>query len=155
MNNTQKTNKTVNNKFQGCPALMADGRVLTDYRSPARVNNMIQISNGIQSSYDYRQFLIHNANNIMKVNNHYTSNKLGCEGVSPVDIPSQSICSVTPEGVKCQMVNANGFGMRTTVPQGTVQQLGMEGHIRGHMNSSYADVSSLTPQFDYHTYARF
>lgn len=152
---TPKQGKTVNNKFQGCPAMMSDGRIFTDYRPATYVNDMIRFANGIHSSYDYRQFLMHNARNIMDVNSQYTASKLSCQGVAPVDIPTQSVCAVTLEGIKCQTTNPNGFGMRVDVPPNTVPQLGMEGNIRGAMDRGAGHSAPLNPQFDYHCYARF
>ena len=152
-----KINKTANNKFYGCPALMEDGRVFTDYRPSTFVNDNIRFSNNIQSNYDYRQFLIHNGNNIMTVNNGYTKKKLGCEGVSPVDIPEQSICTVNTEGIlACKNVNSNGFGSRNVVPPNTAPQLGMEQNIHGAVcSSNFGNASPLTPQWDFNRYARF
>ena len=66
MNNT--CNKTSNNKYFDCPARMDDGRAFTDYRPSNTVDDMIRYSNNVMNSYDYRQFLIHNANNIMEIN---------------------------------------------------------------------------------------
>ena len=61
-------NKTSNNKYFDCPALMSDGRIMTDYRSATTLNDMIRLNNKTLSSYDYRQFLIHNGEAIMKIN---------------------------------------------------------------------------------------
>jgi hypothetical protein len=77
-------NATSNNKYFDCPARMDDGRVFTDYRPSSDVENMIQISNKIKSSYDYRQFLVHNANNLMNINSQYTKSKVGCNSCNYV-----------------------------------------------------------------------
>ena len=63
--------KTSNNKYFDCPALMSDGRAFTDYRPSNYVNDMIRINNKVYDSYNYRQFLINNAANLMKVNDEY------------------------------------------------------------------------------------
>ena len=76
---------TSNNKYFDCPARMDDGRIFTDYRPSSDVENMIVMSNKIQSSYDYRQFLIHNGNNIVTINNQYTKNKVGCNSCNYVE----------------------------------------------------------------------
>jgi hypothetical protein len=70
-------NKTSNNKYFDCPAIMNDGRTFTDYRSSKVVNTMIEKSNNIKSNYDYRQFLIHNTDNIIKIHNEYIYEKVG------------------------------------------------------------------------------
>ena len=54
--------KTSDNKDKNCPARMDDGRIFTDYRPSSSVDDMIRYSNNVMSSYEYRQFLINNAN---------------------------------------------------------------------------------------------
>ncbi len=130
MNQTPgKYDKTSNNKYFQCPAMMNDGRIFTDYRGSTYVNDMIRFSNNIPSSYDYRQFLIHNGNNIMKVN---TVNS------------------------KCQDVNPNGIGLTNEVPPNSAPQLGMEGNIMGHQcGRQFAESAPLSVQFDRQIYSRF
>ena len=43
-------NKTSNNKYFDCPALMSDGRIMTDYRSSTTLNDMIRLNNDTKSS---------------------------------------------------------------------------------------------------------
>lgn len=148
--------KTSNNKYFQCPAMMDDGRIFTDYRPSTYVNDMIRFSNHIQSSYDYRQFLTHNANNIMKVNTMYTHKKVGCDGTNGVYIPNQTVCTVNKTNSRCQDVDPKGMGLTNMVPPGTAQQLGVEGHIMGHQcGREFAQSAPLTPQFDRQMYARF
>ena len=64
-------NKTSNNKYFDCPALMSDGRIMTDYRQSCTVNDMIRLNNNVLSSNDYRQFLINNAEDIININQDY------------------------------------------------------------------------------------
>jgi hypothetical protein len=45
---------------------LADGRTFTDYNTDAEVNEMLQKSNGITNSNDYRYFLQHNATKLME-----------------------------------------------------------------------------------------
>ena len=63
-----KCYKTSNNKYFNSPALMADGRHFTDYRPNCLLNNNIQIENTISDSYNYKLFLIRNAEKIIEVN---------------------------------------------------------------------------------------
>lgn len=56
-----------NNRADCCPALMSDGR-MTDYRPRCQSQYIPQLTNNISSSYDYRQFLIHNGADIIKEN---------------------------------------------------------------------------------------
>jgi hypothetical protein len=45
-----------------------DGRAFTDYSPSCVINNKIKGSNNIKNSLDYRKFLQHNAQKLMKVN---------------------------------------------------------------------------------------
>jgi hypothetical protein len=109
--NNNTCNKTSNNKYFECPALMEDGRAFTDYRPSSDVENMIQYSNNIMSSYEYRQFLINNANKIMDVNTMYASNKLSCNDCNTPDVPFNTVCNVNSKYSRCQTVNPNGIGI--------------------------------------------
>jgi hypothetical protein len=108
-NNT--CNKTSNNKYFDCPALMSDGRAFTDYRQSSQVDNMIQYSNNIMSSYQYRQFLINNADKIMDVNTMYATNKLSCNNCDTKTMPFNTVCDVTKQSSKCHTINPNGIGI--------------------------------------------
>ncbi len=50
----------------GNPSIMCDGRHFTDYRSPAIVNAKIR---GKMNTFEYRNFLIHNASDLIELNN--------------------------------------------------------------------------------------
>ena len=69
-------NKTSNNKYFDCPALMSDGRLMTDYRPSTTVNDMIRLNNNVKSSNEYRNFLINNASDIMNINENYIIEKI-------------------------------------------------------------------------------
>ena len=111
-------NKTSNNKYFDCPARMDDGRAFTDYRPSSTVDDMIRYSNNVMSSYDYRQFLMNNANNIMDVNNNYTKEKVGCDSCNFKEIPFQTVCDVNDKYSKCHMANPNGVGLRNIAQTG-------------------------------------
>lgn len=70
--------KTTNNKFFNCPPRMSDGRHFTDYRPSCDVNNLIISNNGTVSNFDYRMFLIENAEKLMDINRMYTVEKNSC-----------------------------------------------------------------------------
>ena len=109
MSNT--CNKTSNNKYFNCPALMSDGRAFTDYRPSSDVNNMIRYSNNVMSNYEYRQFLINNASKIMEVNNMYANDKLSCPDCNTKEMPFNTVCDVNAQTSRCQVVNPNGIGI--------------------------------------------
>jgi len=110
MNNT--CNKTSNNKYFSCPARMDDGRAFTDYRPSSDVNNLIRMSNNLQGSYQYRQFLIHNGEKIMNINNQYTQDKMGCDNCTAKPVPFQSVCEYSQSTNSCKVVNQNGVGVK-------------------------------------------
>jgi len=110
-------NKTSNNKYFDCPARMDDGRTFTDYRPSSSVDDMIRYSNNVMSSYEYRQFLIHNANNIMNVNMQYTVDKVGVINCNASEIPMNTVCNVNKQYSKCSQTNPNGIGIENVVHQ--------------------------------------
>jgi hypothetical protein len=70
--------KTSDNKHFGCPPRMADGRHFTDYRPHCYVDNLIIAENGINNSFNYRNFLQQNATSLMQINRKYACNKNCC-----------------------------------------------------------------------------
>ena len=108
--------KTSNNKYFDCPALMSDGRLMTDYRSSNTLNDMIRISNNTLSSYEYKNFLVNNASNIMKINNDYISNKNSCPSAELITVPFSNVCSYnTQVGVRYKTNNSKGVGLKNEV----------------------------------------
>jgi hypothetical protein len=58
-----------NNKYPQFPPLMADGRaVVASYQPEAVINNSILKETGIQTNWQYRNYLTHNAHDIMQYN---------------------------------------------------------------------------------------
>jgi hypothetical protein len=119
-------NKTSNNKYFDCPARMDDGRLFTDYRPSSTVDDMIRFSNNVMSSYDYKQFLIHNANNIMNANKKYIEDKANCSDCNAPKIPFATDCYingqyfennsyVSNQYTKCVPTNVNGVGINNIV----------------------------------------
>ena len=77
--------KASDNKYNNCPPLMADGRMFTDYRPRCIAN--FAVAGGaslpgnfdLPNSYEYRQYLIKNASDIMAKNRQmaYQNNACG------------------------------------------------------------------------------
>ena len=101
-------NKTSNNKYFDCPALMEDGRAFTDYRP--NIDDTIRIQNRVFDSYSYRQFLIHNGLNIMKINNQQNEMKNGCSACSYNNIPTESTCIYNKQFGLCTPNANDGIG---------------------------------------------
>lgn len=102
-------NKTSNNKYFNCPALMSDGRIMTDYRPSSYVNDLIRVNNGTYSSYNYRQFLMRNANELMEANNTYVQSKNECDQ-KMVDIPTEGTCIYNRNFGLCYPNMCDGIG---------------------------------------------
>lgn len=60
--------KGSNNIHAGFPALMSDGNWATNWEPSCAANNYIKKSAGIENNYQYRQYLINNADKIIKKN---------------------------------------------------------------------------------------
>ncbi len=76
-----------NNKYPDCPAIMDDGRAFTDYRSSCFMNNMLKVKNNIRNSYEYRQFLIRNGEQVMNDIRLYNIKKSSCRPCDAKPIP--------------------------------------------------------------------
>jgi hypothetical protein len=73
-----KLGYSTNNSYEGFPPLMNDGRPITaSYQPEAVLNNKIIEENGIQSNWQYRQYLTKNATQIMKQDFREASNDVG------------------------------------------------------------------------------
>ena len=83
--------KVSNNKYPDCPAIMDDGRAFTDYRSSCYINDIIRVKNGITNSYDYRQFLINNGNELINAIRLYNIQKSACRSCDAQPIDCQNI----------------------------------------------------------------
>lgn len=91
---------TNNTTFFSCPARMNDGRNYTNYGPRCQTQYLPEFTNKIQSSYDYRQFLIHNANDLIARNaaDSYMENKCGpCmnpyDKTTQLDELSKQVCN--------------------------------------------------------------
>lgn len=65
-----------------CPALMQDGRHITDYRPSCQVHYQMMKQNGIDNSYDLKHFLQHNAVKLQDITRdfHVCKNKCCSSG---------------------------------------------------------------------------
>jgi hypothetical protein len=107
--------KSSNNKFFNAPSRMSDGRIFTDYRHNAELNDNIMTNNKVLNSYDYRMFLTRNSDNIIKGYNEYTfirNGNLNCklpyETGSMLPEKTRVICN--KHTCNSVVVNENGFG---------------------------------------------
>jgi hypothetical protein len=67
-----------NNLYDGFPPLMSDSRsLIASWQPEAYVNNQILQSTGIKSNWEYRKYLVENAEQIMKDNFSSSANDIG------------------------------------------------------------------------------
>jgi hypothetical protein len=91
--------KTSDNKHFDCPPRMDDGRHFTDYRPSCHVNDLLKNDNAISNSFQYRQFMTHNAETIMDKHRQIACAKNCC-----------TPCASSPLGVE-------GFNNGTMLPE--------------------------------------
>ena len=77
-----------NNIHFDFPPIMADGRNFASWQPEAVVNDRIRQQENITTSWQYRQYLINNATNIMKINNQ--------EACADLGLPSHFSTNATP-----------------------------------------------------------
>lgn len=119
------TKPTDNRKFN-CPPRMSDGRHFTDYRSRCALNTRASFNildnekSGMKifktppsTSYDFRQFLIHNGEKIMEMNREEAFQRNMC-GPCTLDpstmLPEQTKISCDESSCKVELNNSTGLG---------------------------------------------
>ena len=81
-----------NNIYFDSPPIMSDGRVFSSWQPEAVINQRIQKAENINSNWNYRQYLQHNAQQIMKYNSMESCYELGLSAHSPADkTPSNNV----------------------------------------------------------------
>jgi len=68
-----------NPKYNLCPPRMDDGRHFTDYRPGCIVDSTIRSQNHINNNFDYRMFLINNADKVIQNFRYEAVKKNKCE----------------------------------------------------------------------------
>ena len=134
-----RCNKTSNNKYFNCPPLMSDGRNFTDYRPNDYVNNLARHKNKVISSYNYRQFLIHNTKNLIKINNNYNVMMNGCSPCNANPIYVESMCLLNNSISNCAPYDCGGLGQRSIAAQSKLLQKVGEPKINSQGNYSTPD----------------
>jgi hypothetical protein len=67
---------------QGCPALMEDGRFITNYRPSNELTDEMQKANGFRSSNQFRTFMQNNGNEFMDTEREYVVKHNSCAPTS-------------------------------------------------------------------------
>tara|TARA_B100001287_G_C22583786_1_gene482242 strand:+ start:477 stop:815 length:339 start_codon:yes stop_codon:yes gene_type:complete len=106
--NNMNNMKVTDNVELDFPARMADGRMFTDYRQNCLLNNNIAQGKG---SWEYRDFLINNSEELMKKFNQQQELITKCNKCSDNTVlPVKTILNCTPEGCNPQMNVESGLG---------------------------------------------
>ena len=101
-----------NNIHFNYPPIMADGRNYADWQPGAVVNERIKAQAGIQSNSQYRQYLTHNATQIMQANQMEACNQCGnCVYNTSHPLQSQSN---TPYVFTSALDNSQPFGYESS-----------------------------------------
>jgi hypothetical protein len=113
-------NNVNDNKFYSCPARMSDGRAFTDYRPRCAIN--YESLPEPLSSFDFRQYLIHNADKVMDATRYDTYKRNHCSPCLSdpgTMLPEQNI--QVCDGRKCAFpVNdPNGLGVGRKYSEGS------------------------------------
>ena len=109
--------KTSDNKHFGCPPRMADGRHFSDYRPECHVNDLIRADNNISNSFQYRQFLQQNGEQLMDRNRQLAC-QLNCclpcsetqEGFESTALPEKYMWVSDGRVTKAVLNDPNGIG---------------------------------------------
>jgi hypothetical protein len=99
------------NKAWGCPPRMADGRLFTDYRPRCDAN--LQFAAPMSGSHEYRQFLIHNGQNIIDASRSAAATVAACGPcVSPLGRGTMApeLDRVVCDKVSCSRVRVRAPG---------------------------------------------
>jgi hypothetical protein len=82
----------MNNIHFDYPAMMADGRTYSNWLPTASINENIRKREGINTNWDYRNYLQSNANSIMDMDRRMACEQTGCtpinNAITKLDDPS-------------------------------------------------------------------
>lgn len=70
--------KTSNNKYSDCPPRMSDGRHFTDFRPNCVVNTLLRTGCNAYNSFEYRNFLVRNGQQLIDLNRQLIFDKNKC-----------------------------------------------------------------------------
>ena len=91
------------------PPKMADGRILTDYRSASLIDLNMQSKLNTANQYEYRQFLIENGNKITAQQRNLSESTIKVKKPKSKMVPERylTIC----QGNRCEVREINPMGV--------------------------------------------
>lgn len=98
---------------RNCPPRMSDGRLFTDYRPRCDINYIIPPTNELIDSYNYRQFLIQNADVILNEHRKNAYAAAACLPCSDFEtmLPEQTIQKCNSKTCAFVMNDPVGLGL--------------------------------------------
>ena len=109
--------RATNNKYNTCPALMADGRSFTDYRSSRQANDSLRSEMNIISSHNYREFLIKNTDKLLNTDRENAEGVNACvnyddDEYKQTALPNQYIQMCDKHSCQTNLNESVGLGVR-------------------------------------------
>jgi hypothetical protein len=103
-------NNIATDNFKNFPARMADGRAFTDYGPSCLKNKKLSDK---KDSYEYRQNLINNTNNILIEQKKILENNYSCDNCNKSIIPSEMFVQSCSKGY-CYIdkISRDGIGIK-------------------------------------------
>jgi hypothetical protein len=93
---------------------MTDGRFMTNYSPNCKMNDMIMSSSGNNlTSWEYKEFLIKNTDNLLSATDKVNSMIYGCNDCSPVleSTLSKYVQNCNKNNCLIEVKNENGLGL--------------------------------------------
>ena len=120
-NNSTQTGYASDNFFDGCPALMSDGRFITNYKPNCEMNRRIEstFNKGTpMSSWEYKYHLTNDTEKVLDVVNNNNNKMYGCTA-HPYNVPGPAIkqdcnydnCIIKSTNNNNNNNNNNGIGL--------------------------------------------
>lgn len=117
-NSCKKPDMKAQNQLEesnNCPYRMSDGRNFTDYRTRCTIDYQRKVNNAFKSSYDERQYLIHNATNMMNNNMKEAIEINKCSGCFPKNVagtmlPEKNMVQCNDKTCNFYTQDVNGLG---------------------------------------------
>lgn len=107
--------KVTDNYLKSFPARMSDGRFITDYTPNCDQNLFLQKN---MTSWEYRNYLMENAEKIMEEQNKKINDVFGCLDCDQTKLLESSIKQVCDsKGCNIEVINKDGIGIEQAQKQ--------------------------------------
>ena len=112
-NNNNNNNLVPNNNYKDCPALMSDGRFITNYKPNCEMNNTIStlFDNKPLTSWEYTYYLINKAGKVHDFVNDQYNKQYGCTAYPYKIIDPELKQDCNTDNCVIRNVNPKGMGI--------------------------------------------